>query len=319
MNPPGATWPASRAFALLALAALGACIQTPPPGPSGFSGLSVDEARGPRALHAAPAAVDEGMVRAPEVFRASGIATWDGSRTVRGVWVAHPAATRSRRVRVVNPGTGVEVDAVLYRPERTGDGDVVTVSSEAAEALGLAAGEPTQLALFGLRPVGATSTHQRRATETTAQSEVASHIARMERNDLLQLVAAAMRGMGYATVFEPADSGALPEIHAFPRPDEGLQLPSIRVLVRPGDMAAMTGRELGQRQALLTNSGDLGVVVSVPGFADGAVGGLDPAGARVEMVDLEGLLDIWLTYYESLSEPDRALLRLEPVWFLAGR
>ena len=315
MNPPGASWPG-----VLALAALGMLAACVPPEPPGFSGISADEARRPEALHGAPQAdspTDPGLIRAPEVFNATGVATWDGNRTVSGVWVAHPAAVRSRSVRVVNSGTGAEVDAVLYRPERSDRGDIVTVSSETAEALGLAPGVPTPLSLIGLRPVGSTSAHQRRATETTAQSELASHMARMERNDLLQLVAAAMRGMGYATVFEPAEGDALPEIRAFPRPDQGLQLPAIRVLVRPAGMAPMTARELAARQAFLTNSGDLGVVVSLPGFEDGAIGGLDPAGARLEMVDLEGLLEIWLTYYEGLSEPDRALLPLQPVWFLA--
>lgn len=317
MNPPCAS-SGSRAIALVALVSLGACLPTPPVDPS-HSGFSADEARGQRALSPAPSAVDPGLARAPEVFRASGVAVWNGTRTVSGLWVAHPAATRSRQVRVVNPGTGVEIDAMLYRPERAGDGDIVTVSSDAAEALGLEPGEPTTLALFGLRPTGAISAHQRRATETSALSELASHVARLERNQLVQLVAAAMRGMGYATVFEPAATrGDLPEIHAFPRPDEGLQLPSIRVLVRPAEAAPMTARELADRQALLTNSGDLGVVVSVSGFADDAIDGLDPAGARVETVDIEGLLDIWLTHYQALSEPDRALLRLEPVWFLAG-
>lgn len=320
MNPPGASWPVSRALALTAAVSLCACIQQPPPG---LSGLSADETGSSGALHGAPPPTDLGMIRAPEIFSASGVATWDGSRTVRGLWVAHPAAFRSRRVRVVNPTTGAEVDAMLYRPERsrlTQAGDIVTVSSETAEALAIEPGQPVTLALFGLRPRGAASSVQLRATETTAQSELASHIARMPRNDLLQLVAAAMRGMGYATVFEAAaDREGLPEIRAFPRPDDGMQLPSIRVLVRPADSDPMTARDLAARQALLTNSGDLGVVVSVSGFAEDAIGGLDPAAARIEMVDLEGLLEIWLTYYEGLSEPDRALLRLQPVWFLADR
>lgn len=303
---------------LVGLATLSACVEATAPGQPSDSGLSADEARA-RVLGPAPAGTDPALARAPEVFRASGVAVWNGMRTVRGLWVAHPAATRSRQVRVVNPATGAEIDAMLYRPERTGDSDIVTVSSDAAEALGLEPGEPATLALFGLRPRAATSAHQRRAIEASALSELASHLAGLERNELVQLVAAAMRGMGYATAFEPAAAqGELPEIHVFPRPNEGLQLPSIRVLVRPAEVAPMTARELAARQALLTKSGDLGLVVSVPGFVDDAVAGLDPAGARIEMMNVEGLLDIWLTYYEALSEADRALLRLEPVWFLAA-
>lgn len=314
MIPPGASWAGPRALALAALTMVCACIQQPPPS---LPGPSADEARSP-ARHAP--AVDPGLMRAPEVFRASGVALWDGNRTVSGLWVAHPAATRTRQVRVVNPATGAEIDAMLYRPGESrmaAGGDVVTVSSEAAQALGIAPGTPTSLALFGLRPQGAISIAQRRATEATAQTELASHLGRMDGIALVPLVAAAMRGMGYATVLEPAAEGNLPEIRAFPRPDGGLQPPATRVLVRPGGVAPMSAAELSRRQALLTNSGDLGMVVSVAGFAEDARNGLDPTGARVEMVDVEGLLEIWLTHYQDLSGPDRALLPLQPVWFLA--
>ena len=37
----------------------------------------------------------------------------------------------------------------------------------------------------------------------------------------------------------------------------------------------------------------------------------------LEMLDLDGLLNIWLTHYEDLTEQDRALLPLRPVYFLA--
>ncbi|HET7409522.1 MAG TPA: restriction endonuclease [Paracoccaceae bacterium] len=303
-------------MALASVLALCACVEQPLPG---FSGIPADEAHGSGALRAPATAIDPGLARAPEVFRASGIATWDGNRTVGGLWVAHPAALRSRRVRVVDPETGAEVDAMLYRPQRSRlaeGGDVVTVSSDVAEAMGLVPGAPQRLALFGLRPKAATSARQRRATATMARSELASHIARMEPDRLLQVIAAAMRGMGYRAVFEPADQGALPEIRADPDADEELQ--PIRVVVRPADMAPMSARDLAERQALLTNSGDPGVVVSIAGFAEDAHGGLDPAGARLELVDLEELLEIWTTNYESLSAPDRALLPLQPVWFLAA-
>ena len=72
----------------------------------------------------------------------------------------------------------------------------------------------------------------------------------------------------------------------------------------------MSDQDVAQVQTWLTGSGDLGVLVSVPGFAAGAATGLRPDGPHVEMVDLDGLLNIWLTHYERLSEPDRALLPL---------
>ena len=283
------------------------------------TGVGSTESAAGSALRDVAPATDPAMIRAPELFQASGLAKWNGQRTVRGVWVAHPRARGSRRVRIVNSQTGAEIDGMLYRPERAENGDVITVSSDAASALGLLPDRPALLALFGLRPQGSTSRSERRAVEDSAFGELASHVLRMEENQLLQLVAAAMRGMGYATVFENGPPGQdLAAIRAFPRPDAGFQLPAIRVVVRPSSKPAMGASGAGKLYKWLTGSGDLGVVVSVPGFLPDAASGFAGDGPHVEMVDLDGLLNIWLTHYESLSGPDQALLPLQPVYFLAG-
>lgn len=305
-----------RATVLACVVALGGCAQ---PVGDRLSGVGNTEGGGLSALFVPGQTIDPGLVRAPEVFSATGTALWDGGRTSRGVWVAHPKARANRRVRVLYGRTGKQIDAMLYRSERAVGGDIVTISSDAAEALGLAPEEPARLSIFGLRAEGATSRRERKAVETSAQSELASHISRLSENDLLQLTAAAMRGMGYATVFEPGpDEQAGTSVYAFPRPDTGQQIPSIRLVARPGGKTEMTAGELAIVQDWLTGTGDLGVVVSVPGFADGAERALRRDAVHLEMVDLDGLLAIWLTQYEGLSAPDRALLPLQPIYFLAG-
>ena len=298
------------------LIVLAACNQN---GGFGQTGVGAVSLPGLSAARDSSAPVDKSMVRAPELFRASGLARWNGQRTVRGVWVAHPRARGNRKVRIVNSQTGAEIDGMLYRPERAENGDVITVSSDAAQALGLAPDQPTLLALFGLRPEGSTSRTERRAVENTAFGELASHVVRMEGNTLVRLTAAAMRGMGYATVFEagPPDAG-LPAIRAFPRPDAGFQLPGIRVVVRTPSEKPMGPDGVRSVHEWLSGTGDLGVLVSVSGFTTNAASGLVADGPHVEMVDLEGFLNIWMTHYESLTEPDRALLPLRPVYFLAG-
>ena len=264
------------------------------------------------------AGVDPEQVRAPELFRASGLAQWNGQRTVRGVWVTHPRARASRKVRIVNGRTGAEIDATLYRPDRTDGGDVITVSSAAALALGLEPGRPALLSLFGLRPKGATSPTERRQVENSAFSELASHVLRMDEDKLLQLAAAALRGMGYATEFSENPPGsALPSIRARSGPDAEFPLPSIRIAVRPRAGSPMGARRITELHRWMSKADDLGVVVSVSGFAEDARSGLLADGAHLEMVDLDGLLNIWLTHYEDLAEQDRALLPLRPVYFLA--
>ena len=79
----------------------------------------------------------------------------------------------------------------------------------------------------------------------------------------------------------------------------------------------MSAQETGQLHESLAQADDLGVVISVSGFAQSAASGLRAGAPHLEMVDLDGLLNIWLTHYENLPPQDRALLPLRPVYFLA--
>lgn len=266
----------------------------------------------------ASVAAEGSLERAPAVFQASGLARWNGRRTARGVWVAHPDVRAPMQVRVVNASTGKEVDGIVYRQRGSDAGDVLTVSSDTAKALGMTPGQEAQLSLFALRPKPAVRMEQRQSAESKAQQELAAHIAGLDQNNLLQVVAAAMRGMGYVTTFEPlSERDTSPSIHAFSRPGEA-NLPSIRVMVRAGGLEPISRAEVARHQALSGKAGEIGIIVSVPGFARDAGDGILAGRSHVELVDRDTLMNIWLTHYDRLSEPDRSLLRLQPVYFLAG-
>ncbi|MFK7941376.1 MAG: hypothetical protein AB8B85_00420 [Paracoccaceae bacterium] len=305
---------------LCAMSLAGAVSACQPDGEFGaLSGVGALGPEGPSPIRQAVAEVDPELVRAPELFTVSGVAKWNGLRTSRGVWVAHPRARSARKVRIINSRTGAAVDGMAYRARGRDDGDVVTLSSDAARALGVAKGESTPIALIGLRPKGTQSRVERARVETRAQGELATHISRMDDTALLRLVAAAMRGMGYATVFEDGPQGdQRPSIRAFVPPSEGVQLPSIRVVVRPRASEPAGPEDIKDVHDWLTGSGDLGVLVSVPGFAGASGAGSNSASTRIELVDLDALMNIWLTHYEQMSAPDKALLPLRPVYFVAN-
>lgn len=98
------------------------------------------------------ATVSPELEPAPEVFDAKGLTLWDGSRTLQGIWVAHPLATATMRVRITNPETGLSVDGALFRRDATLAGPSVLISSEAAELLRLDPGVPTEITLVAVRP-----------------------------------------------------------------------------------------------------------------------------------------------------------------------
>ena len=104
-------------------------------------------------------AVDEGLagelierdVEAPEVFEATEAGLWDGRPSLGGVWVAHPDVTDPERVLIRNASNDKFVVGALFRRERDIPGPRLQISSDAADALSMLAGAPTQLEVVALR------------------------------------------------------------------------------------------------------------------------------------------------------------------------
>ena len=260
------------------------------------------------------ATVPAAVTTAPEVLQLSGFADWNGNRTIPGLWVAHPRVKKPIDARVVDGESGRHVDVRLFRAEARDRGDAITLSSDAAKALGLVAGRRTKLSIVALVPGDLAVRRDRKSAETMARSALTGFAATLDHDRLAQLVGALMRGMGYRTEFTDGivatDGGSGIEA----TPSAG---PVVRVAVRAGGKAAFSGTEFGLFGREVRGNG-VGLVVSVPGFApDIRQGGL-AGGAFVQAVDLAGLLDLWVDRYQDMTADDRALLPLKPVYFMAA-
>lgn len=94
-------------------------------------------------------------VEAPEVFQTTDTALWDGRPSLGGVWIASPDVTDPERVIMRNVANGSFVIGALFRRERDNPGPKLQISSDAAEALGVLAGQPVELSVTALRREGA--------------------------------------------------------------------------------------------------------------------------------------------------------------------
>ncbi len=90
-------------------------------------------------------------VEAPEVFAVSEAGLWDGRPSLGGVWVAHPDVKDPERVIIRNKANGKFVIGALFRRERAIPGPRLQVSSDAAAALSMLAGQPIELEVTALR------------------------------------------------------------------------------------------------------------------------------------------------------------------------
>ncbi|WP_037261044.1 SPOR domain-containing protein [Roseivivax halodurans] len=93
-------------------------------------------------------------IEAPDVFQTTEPGLWDGRPSLGGVWVAHPDVADPERVIIRNRSNGQSVTGALFRRERESSGPKLQVSSDAATALGMLAGQPADLTVVVLRRAG---------------------------------------------------------------------------------------------------------------------------------------------------------------------
>lgn len=131
--------------------ALGACQQGGEP--FGFlkSAPKAEEGAAEGTAPATSSRLVERDVEAPEVFSANEDALWDGRPSLGGVWVAHPGVKDPERVIIRNPANGKFVIGALFRRERDNPGPKLQLSSDAAAALDILAGAPSQVSVVALR------------------------------------------------------------------------------------------------------------------------------------------------------------------------
>ena len=90
-------------------------------------------------------------IEAPDVVNISEAGFWDGRPSLGGIWVAHPDAKDPEKVIIRNRQNGKFVIGALFRREREFSEPRLQLSSDAADALGILAGQPTNLSVVALR------------------------------------------------------------------------------------------------------------------------------------------------------------------------
>ncbi len=90
-------------------------------------------------------------VEAPDIFQATEAGLWDGRPSLGGVWVAHPDVKEPERAIIRNEQNGQFVIGALFKRERQSPGPRLQISSDAAAALGVLAGQPSNLNVVALR------------------------------------------------------------------------------------------------------------------------------------------------------------------------
>lgn len=116
----------------------------------GAGGNSGGDGAAPARLDASGSAMRD--VERPDIFNTTEEALWDGRPSLGGIWVAHPDVTTPERAIVTNNTTNQRIAAALFRRERDNPGPRIQLSSDAAAALNILAGAPTEVTVIAVRP-----------------------------------------------------------------------------------------------------------------------------------------------------------------------
>jgi len=183
------------------------------PGSNPFARSADDAAEAP--AEGAPAATSVTLVdrdvEAPDVFQTTDMALWDGRPSLGGVWVASPDAVDPERVILRNPANGKFVIGALFKREAFNPGPKLQISSDAAEALGLLAGQPGKISVTALR-------REEVAATTDASAPILDANEGISATTLGETAAAAIdeAEAGAAAEAKPADTPKAPVVSTAP-------------------------------------------------------------------------------------------------------
>jgi len=151
--------------------------------------------------------------------------------------------------------------------------------------------------------------------EQFAISSLENHINKKNAYEFQDLVAALLRGMGYYTPFvAPKGKDGGVDVIAY-RDPLGTESPRIRMQIKHREEKTDV-KEVRQLIGIL-NEQDVGIFVSSNGFTSDAKIAARSSQKHIELIDLTRFIDLWKEFYKNLSEEDKNLLPLVPIYFLA--
>ena len=148
-------------------------------------------------------------------------------------------------------------------------------------------------------------------------NSITRHIENMDAFMFQNLVAALFSGMGYyvreVSQQNTADGGI--DVIAYQGGDLlGAKTPRVRAQVKRQE--GKTGRPDLQKLIGAMTPGDVGVFVSTGGFSSSGRDYAKQHQSQMELIDMPRFIELWISNYGALSDEDKSLLPLQPVFFL---
>lgn len=152
--------------------------------------------------------------------------------------------------------------------------------------------------------------------EVNAIEGIKEYLKDLNPYEFQDLVAALLRSMGYFTPFiSPKGKDGGIDIIAFQDP-LGANAPRIKVQVKHRPDVAIPVDEIRGLLGLLNKEGDIGLFVTSGRFTTDSQRFARDSHIHVKLIDGDTFIGLWKDFYSKLSDEEKNLLPLQPIYFL---
>ena len=152
--------------------------------------------------------------------------------------------------------------------------------------------------------------------ESRANSGIIDYINQKNPYEFQELVAALLRSMGYYTPFiAPKGKDGGIDIIAYQDP-LGTTQPQLKVQVKhypKNPISVDVVRSLG---GVLVKEQEVGLLVTSGSFTNDAKKEARSYHRRLRLIDIDEFIELWIRYYNKMTEADRMLLPITPIYFI---
>jgi restriction system protein len=147
-----------------------------------------------------------------------------------------------------------------------------------------------------------------------AQESIKDKVVKLDWEEMQQLVAGLLRGMGYKTMVSPKGPDRGRDVQASP---DGLGLEDPKIIVQVKHRSGQMGSEVVRSFITSVGHSAKGLYVSTGGFSKDARLEAERSQTPVTLVDIDLLVSLLIQYYDMLDSDTRALLPLVKIYWPA--
>jgi restriction system protein len=154
--------------------------------------------------------------------------------------------------------------------------------------------------------------------EEQAIAGIKDYIIKKHPYEFQDLVAALLRAMGYYTPFvspKGKDGGIDIIAHQDPL---GIKTPRIKVQVKHYPQNPIAADAIRSLKGLINNGEEVGLFVTSGRFSNEAERFAREANVHIKLINGEEFISLWQDFYNEMSDEDKNLLPLHPIYFLGS-